>query len=142
MHDGTNLVAIALDGPEEPGLDRRQRDFMLLAAHVLATQGKPERATLLVEALLAFRPQDADAVFAAAALDFMQGRFRHCRDRLLELERIAPAAPPRSRPAARRLRTRFYLAACAARQLGLADEAREALAAYLDSAPPEPPDTG
>ena len=142
MHDGTNLVAIALDRPEEPGIDRRQRDFMLLAAHVLATQGKAERAALLVEALLAFRPSDPEALFAAAVLDFSQGRFLGCRERLADLDRIAPLAPPRSRASHRRLRARLYLAASTARHLGLADEAREALAAYLASAPPEPSERG
>ncbi|MEM8575991.1 MAG: hypothetical protein AAGF48_15385 [Pseudomonadota bacterium] len=129
----SGAIALLDTGPD--GLTRRQQDFMLLMAHVMATQGRLDEAATMIDAVLRLKGPGEDALFAAAVLDFARGHVRHCRDRLAEIRRVEGTRTRRRGARTARQRARLYLEARCAYELGLSEEADAALSAYMAAAP-------
>ncbi|MEO1774715.1 MAG: hypothetical protein AAFS07_07170 [Pseudomonadota bacterium] len=123
-------------GPSTEGpFGERHRDFLLLTIYVYTRQERLDRASALAEALLVIDGPTKTTLFTVAVIDFLRGRVRRCRERLVALDRIDPLESFGDVVPTKRERMRSYLRARCARQLDMPEEAERALARYLMTAP-------
>ncbi|WP_375453313.1 hypothetical protein [uncultured Methylobacterium sp.] len=117
--------------PDEPRLDARQRDFLLLTVFVLAQQGFVDRAGILAEALYLTGDATAEVLLARAVLRFFAQDWAAALACLEELDRLAPVERFGTYTLTERQRMRRYLKARCLFELDDRASAREAVEIYL-----------
>jgi hypothetical protein len=113
------------------GLNRRQRDFLLLNIFVLARHGYVERARTLADAMFELGDSTAEVLLARAVLRFSEGQWADTLEVLDSLDRIAPMERFGSYKLTDKQRMRRYLKTRSLYELGDKARARDAIDAYM-----------
>jgi len=113
------------------GLNRRQRDFLLLNIFVLARHGYVDRARVLADAMFETGDESVEVILARAVLRFAEGQWAETLDELDRLDRIAPMERFGSYRLTDRQRMRRYLKTRSLHELGDKARARDAIDAYM-----------
>ena len=115
--------------PPDMAIGRREHDFVMLVVFVFLQHRLYERASALVEGLLATGMEDARTVLARAVLAFCRGEHQAALDALSRLDRLDPIERYKGRLLTDRERMRSYLRARSLFELGAGE--RQAIELYI-----------
>ncbi len=112
-------------------LGTKHRDFLLLTIFVLTQHGLVERATVLLDAMIAAGDSSKDVRLAEAVLSFFMEDYDRTLESLEKLDRIDPIERFGQQKLNERQRMRRYLRAKCLHEIRAEAEARDAIDIYL-----------
>lgn len=117
--------------PRSGAVRRKERDFLLLNIYVFARHGYIEQARIFADALYLMGETSADVLLARAVTRFLGSEWAAALAVLEELDRVDPIERFGSYQPSPKQRMRRYLKARSLHELGMGDNAGDALDAYL-----------
>lgn len=112
-------------------LGTKHRDFLLLTIFVLTQHGLVERASILLDAMIAAGDSSKDVRLAEAVLSFFLEDYDRTLESLEKLDRIDPIERFGQQKLNERQRMRRYLRAKCLHEIRAEAEARDAIDIYL-----------
>lgn len=117
--------------PRASAVSRKERDFLLLNIYVFARHGYIEHARAFADALYLMGETTADVLLARAVTRFLSNDWAASLAVLEELDRADPIERFGSYQPSPKQRMRRYLKARSLYELGMGENASDALEAYL-----------
>lgn len=125
----SNVVVARI--PRPSAVRRKERDFLLLNIYVFARHGYIDRARILADALYLMGETGADVLLARAVTRFLMEEWAGTLAAIEELDRTDPIERFGAYQPSMKQRMRRYLKARSLHELGMGDNAGDALEAYL-----------